>query len=50
MDGENDPTIWSTKLKGKGPDTSSPVKVDSRIYLVTDNGYEVLTLRSDEEI
>lgn len=32
------PTIWSTKLKAKGPDTSSPVKAGNRIFIVSDNG------------
>jgi outer membrane protein assembly factor BamB len=35
----NEPSnIWSTNLKAKGPETSSPVKVRNRIFIVSDNG------------
>lgn len=30
--------IWSINLKAKGPDTSCPVKVKNKIFMVTDNG------------
>lgn len=34
-----DPVLWSVFLKGKGPNTSSPIKVGNNIYTISDNGF-----------
>jgi outer membrane protein assembly factor BamB len=45
IDGKS-PVLWKTELKGKGPDTSSPVLVYGMIFMITDNGF-VKCLNSD---
>ncbi|MBI9069337.1 MAG: PQQ-binding-like beta-propeller repeat protein [Salinivirgaceae bacterium] len=36
---KKDPIIWGAKLKRKGPDTSSAIKLKNHIFLISDNGY-----------
>jgi outer membrane protein assembly factor BamB len=44
------PIIWETDLKGKGPDTPTPVYSEGKLFVISDNGFATCLNGSDGKI